>query len=58
MYLVAIKHNQKKAHYWIDNDTLCRLYSTGGLIKSRYHLVNILEHREICHMCSLIKSKN
>ena len=57
MYLVAKTKNLKKAHYWNGIDTFCKMYSTGGLKKEKYHLVANFENREICHMCTNIKMK-
>lgn len=42
--------SKKKAHLWDDGDTYCRMYSTGGLGKKKYHVTeNTI--RPICQMC-------
>lgn len=45
------KKNPKTAHMWLGNDTACRMYSTGGLVKSKYSLSNDKQDLRICQMC-------
>ena len=42
---------KKKAHLWDDVDTYCKMYSTGGLRKNKYQLVENKKDREVCQMC-------
>jgi len=38
MYLVR-KDKMKTKHLWRDTDTVCRLFSTGGLNQANYEVV-------------------
>lgn len=49
MYLVA-KLKAKIKHIWRGKDTFCRQYSTGGLNKDNYLLVENSE-LPVCVMC-------
>lgn len=53
MYLVH--HDAKKgAHIWTGRDTLCRMYSTGGLGKKplrHYEIDDAPKGRKVCGMC-------
>lgn len=52
-YLVRKKNKSRyKKHVWIGNDTACRMWSTGGLVKKKYHVVDD-DHlpNENCSMC-------
>lgn len=40
------------AHLFDGKDTLCRMYSTGGLNKKKMVIVDNQEDRELCSMCS------
>lgn len=48
-------YNQKKkstaAHLWNGNDTYCKMFSTGGLIKGIKKVHDELEDRRVCVMC-------
>ena len=50
-YLVK-KNGASVAHLWDDGDTYCRMYSTGGLAKKKYVVVQSRDGKEICHMCN------
>lgn len=40
------------AHLWHGTDTLCRMWSTGGITKEkRYRVSDSPEDRPICQMC-------
>ena len=41
-----------RAHYWLEetNDTICRMYSTGGMHQTRYEVYNDPQGKEICQM--------
>ena len=49
-YLIK-KKNSKVVHIWIKTDTVCRLYSTGGMNKKRYKVVKDRGNLPICSMC-------
>ena len=51
LYLVR-KKKPKVAHIFIDGDTACRLYSTGGLAKRRYRMSPDPYDQPICVMCA------
>ena len=55
MYLVR-KKNAKTVHIWTGYDTVCRMYSTGGLRKKAYEVV-IKSDMPICHMCKINSTK-
>lgn len=40
------------AHLWDDDDTYCRMYSTGGLKKDKYQVHAERGNRRICNMCN------
>ena len=51
-YLVRKNPNHRQvAHYWNGSDTLCRLYSTGGMAKGKYEVVDKIGDLPICTMC-------
>lgn len=49
MYLIR-KKKAKTAHLWDGEDTVCRMYSTGGLNKRHYKIVYPNE-LPVCTMC-------
>lgn len=53
MYLVR-KKNAKTAHLWTGFDTVCRMYSTGGLRKKAYHAV----HDSVLPLCAMCETNN
>jgi hypothetical protein len=50
-YLIRKTGKKVKAHLWINGDTLCRMWSTGGLKQSRFEIRDDRGEHEICHMC-------
>jgi len=40
------------AHLWDDGDTYCRMYSTGGLSKKKYIVVEDRGNTNICKLCN------
>lgn len=52
-YLVAVKPSwkRKKSHLWDGKDTLCRLYSTGGIAGEKYMLSDSPREAGICQLC-------
>lgn len=55
MYLVR-KKKAKTAHLWTGFDTVCRMYSTGGLRKKSYQAVAQTD-LPICTMCGTNSKK-
>jgi thiamine biosynthesis protein ThiC len=49
MFLVR-KKKAVTAHTWTGYDTVCRLYSTGGMNKKRYEVVSKSD-LPLCTMC-------
>jgi hypothetical protein len=52
-YLVR-KTSSKVAHLWDNGDTYCRMYSTNGLAKKKYVVVQNRNTKEICQMCNSV----
>ena len=50
-YLVNKSKENGRAHLWDEGDTYCKMYSTGGLRKKRYEVVDDKEDKEVCLMC-------
>jgi hypothetical protein len=58
-YLIRSKGKNKAAHYWKDGDTLCRMWSTGGIDKRRaYAVFENSQGLRICHMCGQVHEKS
>lgn len=51
-FLIRKTGAKAKAHVWKGEDTACRMWSTGGLKKSRFEVRKDRGEHEICHMCS------
>lgn len=57
-YLIRLKKGKARAHLWNGSDTVCRMWSTGGLRARRQFLVcDTPEGRKICHMCQAVTNK-
>lgn len=57
MWLIRKKLKGKKAvaHVWNGEDTACRLWSTGGIGRSRpYEVQEVRGDHPICHMCKMV----
>lgn len=54
-YLIRL--NRKKiGHIWDGNDTLCKQWSSGGILnKSQYTISDNLEGRKVCETCKYLK---
>lgn len=51
-YLIRDKGTKKAAHIWTGSDTLCKLWSTGGMRKSKgYSVHEDQQGLELCQMC-------
>lgn len=56
-YLLRKKVTPKtRVHYFENGDTLCRMYSTGGLRKDKYKTIPINPGLSICTMCENAKA--
>lgn len=55
MYL--LRKNGGVAHYWNGVDTVCKMYSTGGLRKKKYTVCESTLGRKICTMCQVNNKK-
>ena len=58
-YLVHPVKRKYRKHLWDGHDTVCRMFSTGG-IRSDYIVVEekIAADRKLCHMCKAVFDKN
>jgi hypothetical protein len=52
MYLLNPLKNKSAAHHWDGQDTLCRLFSTGGMTKRKQEVFDEPMGKPICLMCS------
>ena len=50
-YLINLRKESSKAHLWDDGDTYCKMYSTGGMRKKRYQVLEDKKDRDVCVMC-------
>ncbi len=50
MFLVR-KNKPYTAHIWTGFDTVCRMYSTGGMSKKKFHVVE-KSSLPTCTMCA------
>lgn len=57
-YLIRDRGRQARAHYWIGNDTVCRMYSTGGMRRQGCSVHDTDCGREICQMCRHLMEKD
>ena len=55
---LAKKRKSKVVHLWTGKDTVCRMYSTGGIKSAEYEIITNTLGRNICTMCSQIAIKN
>ena len=56
-YLVRKKGQKQKAHLWTGGDTVCRMWSTGGLKQPQFDVVDTPGDHEICHMCKTLSER-
>lgn len=51
-FLIRNKGKKTSAHIWLDEDTSCTMFSTGGLSsKNGYRVSESSEGRNVCTMC-------
>lgn len=51
MEYLARKGKSRIYHLFQSGDTLCRLYSTGGMSKQKYEKLKNVEGKRLCVMC-------
>jgi hypothetical protein len=51
-YLIGDRALKRRAHIWTGSDTVCRLWSTGGLTQSDYSVHDDSMGRKICQKCA------
>jgi hypothetical protein len=56
-YLIRKNGTKQKAHVWLGGDTVCRMWSTGGLKRDRFEVRDDRGEREICHMCKSVSER-
>lgn len=58
-YLIRTKGKNKAAHIWTGQDTVCRMWSTGGIDKRRmYDVHDDNKGLRICHICEQVHKRN
>jgi hypothetical protein len=57
MFLIRTTGQNQKAHIWVDGDTACRMWSTGGLKKYRFAIKTDRGNHKICHMCKQVADR-
>jgi hypothetical protein len=55
MYLLNPIKRKSAAHHWDGADTLCRMYSSNGLLKAKQQVTSDPMGKEICLMCQNVK---
>jgi hypothetical protein len=58
MYLYRPTSKKGAAHLWNGHDTLCTMYSTGGMSKRRNKVMPTADGRRICAMCQVNNRKS
>jgi hypothetical protein len=51
-FLIRKRGAKAKAHLWTGADTVCRMWSTGGLKQESYEVRPDRGLHETCHMCA------
>jgi hypothetical protein len=57
MYLIRKRGKKNSAHIWTGEDTACRMYSTGGMLKDRFELRDEPGEHRICTMCVSVTAR-
>lgn len=57
MFLLNPNKKHSAAHLWNGTDTVCRMFSTGGMRKKRQQLSASLLGKKICTMCLNVNAK-
>jgi len=53
-----VKGQQKRAHIWVGDDTLCRMASTGGVNAKKYTVSDETRGFQVCHMCMNLSNRH
>jgi hypothetical protein len=56
-YLIKKTGVKVRAHIWTGEDTVCRMWSTGGLRQQRFEVREDRGDHQICHMCFSIQEQ-
>lgn len=48
---------RSRAHLWDGSDTLCRMWSTGGIKRTSYRVFSEQDGHEICRMCQHVRDR-
>ena len=54
MYLIRNRGSKQKAHIWTGKDTVCRMWSTGGMKQKSFTVNKTTLGKDLCLMCSHI----
>lgn len=59
MYRYLYKQSKKaKAHIWTGSDTLCRLWSTGGIPnKHKFNEYDTMGEKQVCQICDKVRKE-
>lgn len=57
-FLISTKKKNSAAHLWTGNDTVCRLYSTGGMSKKKKTVSLTANGKPICSLCLSVNSRS
>jgi hypothetical protein len=57
MFLLNPNKHKSSAHLWTGSNTVCKLYGTGGMNKSRQMLSTTTRGKPICTMCLSVSGK-
>ncbi len=58
IHCYARRGKKSRAHLWTGTDTVCRMWSTGGLAKSKYDTYDDSRGLKICTMCQATGQKH
>ena len=57
MYLLNPKKKKSVAHMWTGTDTVCKMFSTGGMKQKRQVVSEETKGKPLCHMCETVHNK-
>lgn len=58
MYLLNPNKHKSAAHLWTGNNTVCKMYGTGGMTKSRQITSLTARGKPICTMCLSVNARS
>lgn len=57
-YLLDVRKRKRRAHIWTGSDTVCRMWSTGGMRRrNRYEVKDEPGEHEICQICKSVSER-